>query len=204
MSRLLIKNGNVYDGLGNAPFTADLLIEDDRITEIGRGICTPADRVIDASGKAVTPGFIDIHRHCDIKPFNNEHYGDCMLAQGITSTVVGNCGISMTPCSPDEARAREMWDFDEAVLGPAFPEIRTYGGYLRALDSRPLPVNFAAMIGTGSVKITVKGFSDTPFTEEEMARALFDYVLEVASGRKVKAEEAGFHDMAIFKQGVTL
>ena len=171
MSRLLIKNGNVYDGLGNAPFTADLLIEDDRIIEIGRGICAPADRVIDASGKAVTPGFIDIHRHCDIKPFNSEHYGDCMLAQGITSTVVGNCGISMTPCSPDEARAREMWDFDEAVLGPAFPEIRTYDGYLRALDSRPLPVNFAAMIGTGSVKITVKGFSDTPFTEEEMARA---------------------------------
>lgn len=171
MSRLLIKDGRVYDGLGNAPFYADILIENDRIVKIGRDLRTTSGRVIDASGKAVTPGFIDIHRHCDIKPFNSEHFGDCMLAQGITSTVVGNCGISMTPCSPDDERAGEMWAFDEAVLGPACQGIRTYSDYLRALKSAPLPVNFAAMIGTGSVKITVKGFSDTPFTEEEMAQA---------------------------------
>lgn len=202
MSRIWIKNGMVYDGLGNAPLAADVLVEGDRIARIrprearetcedgaeaGIGACAdvdPAgapgafggadvvpDRVIDAAGRAVTPGFIDMHRHCDIKPFYGPQFGDCMLAQGITTTVVGNCGISMTPCSPDPKKAKEMWDFDDAVLGPACPGIHTYHDYLAGLERCELPLNMAAMIGTGSVKITVKGFSDTPFTEAEMSEA---------------------------------
>lgn len=189
MASILIKNGLVYDGLGNASRRADLYIEGDRIQRIGKEITKEADQIVDAAGMAVTPGFIDIHRHCDAKPFNSPDFGDVLLTQGITTTVVGNCGISMTPASGDPARAKEMYEFDEPVLGPiADNRIHTYHDYLEALDRTRLPVNFASMIGTGAVKITVKGFADTPYTEDEMAsaRALVeDAMREGAAGVSV-------------------
>lgn len=193
MASILIKNGLVYDGLGNAPYKADLYIEDDRIVKIaggiGAGAAAGVDQIIDAKGMAVTPGFIDIHRHCDAKPFNSGDFGDVLLTQGITTTVVGNCGISMTPASADPVRAKEMYEFDEPVLGPISDNcIHTYHDYMEALDRAGLPVNFGSMIGTGAVKITVKGFSDTPYTEEEMkeARALVeDAMKEGAAGVSV-------------------
>ena len=58
MKRILIQNGTIYDGLGGQPYQADLLVQDDRIAQIAPGITEPADQVIDATGKAVTPGFV--------------------------------------------------------------------------------------------------------------------------------------------------
>lgn len=170
--RLLIKNGMVYDGLGHLPVRQDLLIKDERIERIGDISGREADQVIDAAGKVVTPGFVDIHRHCDIKPFTGKDFGTCMLAQGITTVVAGNCGISMSPCSCDRKRAQAMQNFQEAVLGPSCLEIHSYREYLHELEKVELPVNMAAMLGTGSVKITVKGFADTPYTDEEMQEAV--------------------------------
>ena len=75
------------------------------------------------------------------------------------------------------AEAREMYDFDEAVMGPIRTDGPvTYREYLDALDKTPLPINFASMIGTGAVKITVKGFSDKPYTQAELdqARAIIE------------------------------
>ena len=176
MKTILIKNGTVYDGLGGEPYRADLLLRDGHIAAIGS--CeTEADLVIDAAGKVVCPGFVDIHRHCDAKPFTNPDFGRVELAQGITTTVVGNCGISMTPRPGGNAEAREMYDFDEAVMGPIRTDGPvTYREYLDALDKTPLPINFASMIGTGAVKITVKGFSDKPYTQAELdqARAIIE------------------------------
>ena len=68
MKRILIQNGTLYDGLGGQPYQADLLVQDDRIVQIAPGITEQADQVIDATGKVVTPGFVDIHRHHDAKP----------------------------------------------------------------------------------------------------------------------------------------
>lgn len=177
MSTVLLKNGIVYDGLGNPGVPGDVLIRDDRIEKVGNLGDAEADRVIDAAGRVICPGFVDIHRHCDAKPLNDPLFGKRELAQGITTTVVGNCGISLTPCPDTDAGAREMYDFDEAVLGPMELELpRTYGDYLEALEKTPLAVNFASMIGTGAVKITVKAFADTPYTREELdaARALIE------------------------------
>jgi dihydroorotase/N-acyl-D-amino-acid deacylase len=172
MSTLLIKNGWIYDGLGNKKTKSSILIQDDKIEKIAPDISAPADIEIDASNKCVTPGFIDIHRHCDIKPFNSQDLGDVMLAQGITTTVVGNCGISMTPFSTNPAAALIMHNYHEPALGPAYtPDIHTFPQYMNALEKKPLPLNFAALIGTGSVKISIKGFANTPFSKEEMKQA---------------------------------
>lgn len=171
MQSILLKNGLVYDGLGNPGRQADVLMKDGKIAAVGQ-ITEKAEIELDVSGKIVCPGFVDIHRHCDAKPLNDASFGERELAQGITTTVVGNCGISPTPCPADDTGAREMYDFDEAVLGPIeLSAPRTYEGYLKALDKEKLPLNFASMIGTGAVKITVKGFSDTPYSEEEIKQA---------------------------------
>lgn len=81
----------------------------------------------------------------------------------------------MVPVPEDEAKAEEMFAFAEPVVGPAYRGIHTYGQYMDALDKLKLPLNFASMIGSGTVKIAVKGFSNTPFTEAEMKKAS-DYI----------------------------
>ena len=177
MKRILIQNGTLYDGLGGQPYQADLLVQDDRIAQIAPGITEPADQVIDATGKVVTPGFVDIHRHHDAKPLNDPHFGEVELAQGITTAVAGNCGISMTPRPESDEAAKEYYSFEEAVMGPiGLDGPHTYRDYLAALHKADLPLNVAAMIGTGTVKICVKGFADTPYTQQELddARALIE------------------------------
>lgn len=178
MADILIKNGLLYDGSGAEGFTADLLIEGDTIKKIGHFV-EEAEQVIDASGKIVCPGFVDIHRHCDIKPFKGGRFGEAELAQGITTTVIGNCGISMTPCN--SKRASEMYDFMEPVLGSGCEDVvYTYHDYMKRLDSMRLPLNFASMIGTGSAKISIKGFDNKPYTPEELkaTTALIEDALE--------------------------
>ena len=111
MSSFLIKNGLIVDGSGKLPFKGDVLIQDDKIAKVAPAIETTADEVIDAGGKVVTPGFIDIHRHCDAKPLNQPSFADCMIKQGITTTVVGNCGISMTPAPRSWIKLRKCINF---------------------------------------------------------------------------------------------
>lgn len=184
MSSLLIKNGMLYDGLGGEGFPADLFIAGDRIKGIGK-IDAQADEIIDAGGKAVCPGFVDIHRHCDAKFLQNGDFGDTELAQGITTVVAGNCGMSLTPSPKDAAGAKEMYDFMEPVLGSGARALAlsSYPGYLDRLDRASLPFNTASMIGTGSVRITVKGFSDTPFVPDELktAERLVEEALEAGA-----------------------
>lgn len=99
MYDLLIKNGLVVDGSGDVPFLADVAVVGDSIEKIGH-IDEPAKKVIDAQGKIVTPGFIDIHCHSDaivFQPGKNPK----RLQQGFTTEVVGNCGISCAPITPE-------------------------------------------------------------------------------------------------------
>ena len=173
MDALLIKNGTLYDGLGHPATAGDLLVDGGIIRRIGQNL--QADRpcrIVDAAGKVVCPGFIDIHRHCDMKLIGPDDFGGQELLQGITSTVVGNCGISLTPAPRDPDACRALRDFQEPVLG-AVPATAPadYTGYLTALKARRQPLNVAAMPGTGSIRVTVKGFASTPYTPAESARA---------------------------------
>lgn len=173
MSTLLIKNGMVYDGTGAEPAQVDIYGENGVITRIEAGISQEADTVIDAAGLVVTPGFVDIHRHCDKNPFDlaegRSNYGEVLLRQGITTVVTGNCGISMYPVNPEPAVGKEMRDYYAPVLGDydKYTDVTDYESYIRKLSGCSLPVNTAAMIGMGAIRIAVRGFSEGPFTEEE-------------------------------------
>ena len=115
MQTILIKNGTIFDGLGSPGKLADLFLKDGKIAAIGDLKNITADLVIDAAGKAVTPGFVDIHRHHDAKPLNDPAFGEVELRQGITTAVSGNCGISMTPRPEDPEKLKEFYAFEEPV-----------------------------------------------------------------------------------------
>lgn len=155
------------------PFKGDVLTSGKKIEKIAPGGIGKIDKEnifeIDASGKILTPGFVDIHRHCDAKPFNNPNFGDVEISQGITTVVIGNCGISLVPV-PQEPQM--VYDFNEAVIGAVSTDMpTTYQEYIEKLKNTKLPINFGTMIGTGAVQITVKGFSDIPFTDEEIEKS---------------------------------
>ena len=172
--RNLIRNGLVYDGSGSSPVLHDILIEGDRIQEVRKAGTASLEGdicVIDASGLAVTPGFIDSHRHCDAAAILDEGFGKAELAQGITTALAGNCGMSLYPSS--DASRQEMYDFLEPCLGkiPAGLAAEDVDSYLDQLRRRPLRINLGSLTGTGAVKIAVKGFSKSAFSKEELDRA---------------------------------
>ena len=172
MMKYLIQNGTVYDGTGKAPKQADVLVSGDRIVSVEPGLNVPDAKAVDARGKAVAPGFIDIHRHCDFRPMADPDFGKVELAQGITTTIAGNCGLAPVP-APARFR-QEMYDFIEPCLGVPAPgtDFADYHAYSCAVGSSALNMNMGFLAGTGAVKTAVKGYGKEPYTPEEMQRAV--------------------------------
>ena len=167
---ILFRHAQIYDGTGQKPFLGDVLVKNNRIAEVGQSLEVPEDtEILEADGKLLCPGFIDIHRHADVQPLLNSK-SEAELRQGITTAISGNCGISLTPGAAF-SRA-EQNAFAAAVLGPV-PEDAplTYREYCATLEHQKLPLNFAAMIGTGAVRISLKGFSREPFTKPKLEKA---------------------------------
>lgn len=158
--KYLINNGTIADGSGGPPFKADLLIENGRITAVGNIYNPPAGSseftVIDASGKTVTPGFIDVHRHADLAVFK-PGFGEAELRQGLTTVINGNCGLSVIPC-PEPYR-RDILDFLAPVAGtlPEGLSFTDFGNYMAAVPDR-LPLNVGMLIGSGTVRTAAAGY----------------------------------------------
>lgn len=169
--KVLIRSGMVFDGTGGDGVLSDVLIDGDRISAVAGNIPAEDALVIEAEGRAVTPGFVDIHRHCDVAALTYDNFGEIELAQGITTTVVGNCGLAPLPAS-DNTRA-EMYDFLEPVVGkiPANMGFKSYGDYLSELKSKGLPLNMGFLAAAGAVKTAVKGFSSSAYTTGELKTA---------------------------------
>ena len=95
---LVIRGGTVVDGTGRPPREADVVIQGDRIAGIGC-YTGPAGRIVDARGKIVTPGFVDVHTHLDAQ-ITWDPLASPSILHGVTSIVVGNCGVGFAPCRP--------------------------------------------------------------------------------------------------------
>ena len=100
----LIRGAQVLDGTGADAFPADVGIKDGTIATVGRLTDADAAHVLDARGRTLTPGFLDIHRHTDAALFR-PNFGRAELAQGLTTLVGGNCGMSLAPLAGAHAPA---------------------------------------------------------------------------------------------------
>lgn len=180
--KTLLQGGSVIDGTGAAPFPADVLMEGGAIVRVEKDLSARADRILSCAGRVVAPGFIDIHRHCDLAALRDADFGLLELAQGITGVVGGNCGLSPVPMG--EARAAQAEAFLAPCLGPAkglrFPSLEAY---LAALEKAGLPLHMGMLAAIGAIRIRVKGFAKAPFTVGEMdrARALLRESLEAGA-----------------------
>lgn len=143
----LIRGGLVFDGSERAPSNVDVGIAGDRIVSMGR-IETPADRVIDATGLAVAPGFIDIHSHSDYTLIIDPR-AMSSVAQGVTTEVVGNCGFGCAPLGDSKLASSVIYGFDDSV--PL--TWNSVGGYLEKLASAEPAVNVMTLVPNGQLRI---------------------------------------------------
>ena len=143
----VIRGGTVIDGSGGAPFRADIGIRSGKIAAVGS--CGEAAQTLDAAGRYVTPGFLDIHRHGDAAVFR-PGFGRAELRQGLTTIVNGNCGLSLAPFGA--AHRAELQRYLGAITGDIDPAIPTesMAAYLDALRARPLPLHVGMLVGGGT------------------------------------------------------
>ncbi|MFW6050382.1 MAG: N-acyl-D-amino-acid deacylase family protein [Myxococcota bacterium] len=182
MGTTLLSNGRIVDGSGEAAFDGHVLLEGDRIAEVIRGEARPAaDRVIDAGGRVVAPGFVDMHSHADFLMPRDDHdrLVRSFLEQGVTTVVAGNCGISPAPVR-GRTRARLEGFASIAIDKPLPWSWESMGEYLDVLDAARPAVNVAQLVGHAALRYAAtdsrRGAMDASDVRrcEEATRAAFD------------------------------
>lgn len=163
---IVIKNGRIVDGSGNPWFKADIGIKDGKIVKIGKIDDKVAEEVIDANGLIVTPGFIDMHAHDDLI-FFKDLFNKPKLQQGVTTVVIGNCGISPAPIN------KNTLDILKAYTGILGRDVSfdwtSYGEFLDKLEALgELGTNVAGLVGHGTIRIAVMGMEARDPTKEEL------------------------------------
>jgi N-acyl-D-aspartate/D-glutamate deacylase len=168
MLDVLVQNGQVIDGTGAPRYRADVGIQSGRFVAVGTLGGAKAETVIDAAGCVVTPGFVDMHSHADLT-LPVWPTADSMVRQGITTTVIGQCGLSPAPLL-DGTRAQmvEMMDSKEAPL--PWDEWSTLGDYLDYLRRAGISINAIPLVGQGTVRAAVMGYAAGPASEEQIAQ----------------------------------
>ena len=167
MFDIVIRNGNVLDGSGAEARRLDVGVRGGKIEALGDLSEAEAIEALDAGGKTVCPGFLDLHRHADAALFR-PGYGDCDLFQGITTIGNGNCGLSLAP---------QAGPFREAIGGYLKPvtgdftgiPVDTFGAYMSALKEQALPVNALMLAGSGTIRASVAGFQKLRLADEDFA-----------------------------------
>ncbi|MGX1933188.1 N-acyl-D-amino-acid deacylase family protein [Microbacterium resistens] len=153
-ARTAILSGLVVDGSGDEPFLGDVLIAGTRIDAVVPLAARPHDGydadVIDAEGLVVAPGFVDIHCHSDLTRLAYPG-GESRVTQGITTEVVGNCGMSAAPTGGDAAGLAALIATIDVTPGTPRPW-STVAEWLDALDEAPSSTNVAALVGHGSAR----------------------------------------------------
>jgi N-acyl-D-aspartate/D-glutamate deacylase len=174
---LVIRDGTIVDGSGGDPFEADITIADGRITAVGKSRAKGTDE-IDAKGKLVTPGFVDVHTHYDAQATWSSRLSPSSW-NGVTTLLMGNCGVGFAPCHPGQ---RDMLvklmegveDIPEVVLTEGLPwNWKTFPDFLDALDARQYDVDIAAQVPHAALRVYVmgqRGADREPATEQDRRR----------------------------------
>src|SRR3954452_9433013 len=161
-AELIIRNGTVIDGTGAPGLRADVAIAGDRIIAVEEGIDSSAPREIDAEGRLVTPGFVDVHTHLDAQ-LGWDPLPTSSCWHGITSVVLGNCGVTFAPVGPGQREfLAEMMESVEdiprdAILGGLPWDWTSYGDYLGWLDRTPKGLNVGGLVGHCALRVAAMG-----------------------------------------------
>ena len=180
---LLIENVSILDGSGAEPYSGSVAVQADKIVAISPAQCS-ATRVVDATGLTLAPGFIDVHTHDDLYLIRSPQMLP-KLSQGVTTVVVGNCGISAAPVRPNGSLPDPM-----NLLGQLgefqFP---TFRDYLRAIENAKPATNVAALVGHTTLRNNQLDRLDRTATANEVAEmkrqlgeALKDGALGLSTG----------------------
>lgn len=181
MANILIKGGTVVDGTLKPAYKADVRVVGDKVAAIGASLEPVAgERVVDAAGCFVTPGFIETHTHFDATMWWQNDLSP-LPGYGATSLVMGNCGFSAAPISDDEAVKREVvgiFSFFEDIDAQAFVkelpwDWRKWSEYKASMTSKiKLPLNYSAFVGHIAIRLAVIGLDawNRAATDEEIGR----------------------------------
>lgn len=168
--KLLLKNGFIVDGTGQPGFIGNLAIKDDIITAIGDIAEDGFDRIIDAAGKVIAPGFIDTHSHSDLELFLDPYVGP-KVHQGVTTELLGQDGISLAPL-PEKYIS--PWRKNLAGLEGDSDQIdwtyKTVDGYLSMMEKAGVGLNEAYLVPHGNIRMEAIGLDNVIATDEQLRR----------------------------------
>ena len=190
---LVIRNGSVADGRGGPLVQADVAVKDGKIAAIGFGLGKGAEE-IDARGRLVTPGFVDIHTHYDGQATWDARLNPSSW-HGVTTVVMGNCGVGFAPVRvADHNRLIELMEGVEDIPGAALHEglkwnWESFGEYLNAVESTPHDIDIGAQLPHGALRVYVmgeRGANLEPATDDDIAQ------MRVIAADAMRAGALGF------------
>jgi N-acyl-D-aspartate/D-glutamate deacylase len=173
----VIRGGTIVDGTGGKPYVGDVAIKDGRIAAVGK-VDGQGAQEIDAAGRLVTPGFVDIHTHYDGQAIWSSRMNPSS-SHGVTTVVMGNCGVGFAPCRKEDHDLlinvmEGVEDIPGAVMAAGLDwNWETFPEYLNALDSKPRDIDTAAYLPHSPLRVYAmgeRGANREPATREDLAR----------------------------------
>jgi N-acyl-D-amino-acid deacylase len=192
---LLVKNGKIIDGTGNPWFKADLGVKEGKIAAIGQNLRYEARTVINAEGLAVSPGFIDMHTHSDLRVFKYPEE-DAKLMQGITTALLGQDGLSVAPI--DDANKVPMMQRISGLLGTYLNEWNwnSMADYLSAIDAVNPATNSMMLVPHGAIRAMALGWENRLASPDELEK------MKALLAQALKEGAVGFSTGLIYPPGM--
>jgi N-acyl-D-amino-acid deacylase len=193
MVYILIKSGLIFDGTGSEPFKADVGISGDKIAFISRKskVWQRVERVIEAEGLAVAPGFIDTHAHSEFTLLADPR-AEGKICQGITTEINGNCGLSAAPLYGEASKHRKK-DLIELGIRERWSIFEEYFDILRR---KGIALNFVTLAGHGNIRASIIGYGDKTPDDIELKK------MQALLKRSINAGAIGLSTGLIYPPGV--